>query len=84
MAVVVAPEVALGALLSVAGALALLSVPVEGVVLAGLGFAHVMAEVGVPGHDAAICAVGVRSLEHAHAFFAIPEVVGFFAFVQIH
>lgn len=61
--------------MDVAGALALLSVPVVGVVLAGLRFADVAAHLGVPGHDAAILAIGVGSLEHALAFFAVPEVV---------
>lgn len=81
---ILVPEVAFRACLLVAGTLALLGIPVVGVVVAGLRFADVGALFGVPGHDAASRSVGVRCLEDTFAFLAIPEVVLIASVLGLH
>lgn len=81
---ILVPEVAFRACLLVAGTLALLGIPVVGVVLASLRFTDVGTLFGVPGHDEASRRVGVRCLEDTFAFLAIPEVVQIASAFDLH
>lgn len=80
-AILAVPEVVDLALLDVAGAFALLSVPVVAVIDAGLGSANPFAGLKVPGVNDTSGTISVRSSEGADTGFEffIPVVVGVLA-----
>lgn len=63
------------ALLHVAGASALVTVPVVHVVVAHLGLADVLASLDVPSHDKTGGSVAIRSLENADASLTVEPVI---------